>query len=143
MGGLDGSFLCISVSYKTLLFGQTLENRKDFNKWKCRRHIISSRGNHRRKWMRRGKHETFIFSKVVNSKWILWMESGLDHILKDWRVLFFLIGSGDFYQRCVLESSVCKWNSKGGIRAEKSNWCWQDNYQAFTRVKVRGTEKLI
>jgi hypothetical protein len=64
MGGLDGISLCISVNNKTSLFSeQTLENRKVFNKWKCRGHIISSRGNFRRKYTRRGKHETYLFSQ--------------------------------------------------------------------------------
>ena len=41
MVGLDGIFLWVFVSYKTLYFGQSLENWKGFNKWRCRRYIIS------------------------------------------------------------------------------------------------------
>lgn len=149
MNGPDGIFFHISVSYKTLLFfGQTPENRKDFDKCKCRRHIISNRSNYK-KMHKEGKAWTmFIFSQGINSEWILWMESGLDHILKHWGVLFLflfcsLIGSGDFDHRCVLGKSIFKWNCKGWNRAEENDWCWQASYQAFTKVKVRGTEKLI
>ena len=69
MVGLDGIFLWVFVSYKTLYFGQSLENWKGFNKWRCRRYIISRMSHYWRKCMRKGKHEMFIFTKVVNAKW--------------------------------------------------------------------------
>lgn len=63
MGGLDGIFLCISVDYKTLvLFGQTVGNRMDFNKWKFGRDIILNRDSYRRKWMQKEKHEICLLS---------------------------------------------------------------------------------
>lgn len=125
MGGPDGIFLCISMSYKILLFfGQTPENRKNFYKCKCRGTLFQTEVIIR-KCIRKGRHETCFVSKVINSEWILWMESGLDHILKHWRVLFLflfcsLIVSGDFHQRCVLGKSIFKWNSKGWNRAEEN-----------------------
>lgn len=73
MVGLDGIFLWVLMSYKTLyfFFCQASENGKGFNKWRCRRHNISRMSHYWRKCMRKGKHEMFIFIKVVNGKWIL------------------------------------------------------------------------
>lgn len=65
MGGLDGISLRISVSYKTLLFFGHPGKQEGFLTNGNVETTILSRGNYRRKYMNKGKNETFIFTKVI------------------------------------------------------------------------------
>lgn len=94
MCGLDGIFLCISVSYKALLFfSQILENRKDLTNANVEDAIFQAEVILGENSLGRESTDMFIFTKVINSGFCEWKVVWITF----WNTLesFFLIGSGD------------------------------------------------
>lgn len=73
MCGLDGIFLCISVSYKALLFfSQILENRKDLTNANVEDAIFQAEVILGENSLGRESTDMFIFTKVINSGFCEW-----------------------------------------------------------------------